>query len=102
MYPIGASNQTYSTFPSEPSTGTFTPQSRSRVIARGCNPWFIHDMHCPFTLGFHSGCDSIYSFSQGDSSSSGRNQFFVFLSDGFSPLSVDLGLIRSVGLSVEP
>ena len=35
IYPIGASNHTYKTFPSASFTGTFTPQSRSRVMARG-------------------------------------------------------------------
>ena len=35
--------------PSPPSTGTFTPQSRSRVMALGRSPLSIQDMHCPTT-----------------------------------------------------
>ena len=30
-----------------PGSGTFTPQSRSRLTALGCRPWSNHDLHCP-------------------------------------------------------
>ena len=45
MYPIGASNHTYKTFPSAPSTGTGIPQSRSRLTARGCKPMSSQLLH---------------------------------------------------------
>ena len=47
IYPIGASNQTYSTLPSAPSTGTGIPQSKSRLTARGCKPVSSQLLHCP-------------------------------------------------------
>ena len=47
MYPIGASNQTYSTLPSAPSTGTGIPQSRSRLTALGWRPPSSQDLHWP-------------------------------------------------------
>src|SRR6056297_1967479 len=100
---MGASNHTYSTFPSAPSTGTGTPQSRSRLTALGCNPWSIHDLHCPYTLGFHSLCSSrIHSFSQGSYLFSGRYQCVVSFSSGLLPLSLEVGSIRSEGLSDVP
>src|SRR6056297_2960540 len=103
MYPIGASNQTYSTLPSAPSTGTGTPQSRSRLTALGFSPWSIHDLHCPYTLGFHSLCSSrIHCFSQGSYWSSGRYQCLVSFTTGLLPLSLEVGSIRSVGLSEVP
>src|SRR5690606_29598768 len=54
MYPIGASSHTYSTFPSALGSGTGTPQSRSRVMARGRRPSFNQLLHWPSTCGFHS------------------------------------------------
>ena len=47
IYPIGASNQTYKTFPLESLTGTGTPQSKSLVTALGFRPSSNHDLHCP-------------------------------------------------------
>src|SRR5574344_684413 len=101
---MGASTHTYSTLPSAPSRGTFTPQSRSRVTARGCNPASIHDLHWPYTLAFQSPlcCSKIHSRNQGSSWSSGRNQCLVSRNTGGLPLSADLGLIRSVALSEVP
>ena len=58
IYPIGASNHTYNTFPSASFTGTGTPQSKSRVIARGCKPSPLSNqlLHCPYTFDFQSLC----------------------------------------------
>src|ERR1041385_1140303 len=104
MYPIGASNQTYNTFPSAPAIGTLTPQSRSRVIARGCkpSPLSIQLLHCPYTLGFQLLCESMYALSFGDNLSKGKNQFFVCFRTGLLPLNVDFGSIRSVGFNDDP
>ena len=44
---IGASNHTYNTFPSAFGNGTFTPQSKSRVMALGCKPAFNQLWHWP-------------------------------------------------------
>src|ERR1700744_4831758 len=89
MYPMGASNHTYRTLPSAFGKGTFTPQSRSRVMARGCKPWLNHDLHCPNTLDFQSVWELIYSSIWGCNLSKGRNQFLVSLNTGFSPLKAD-------------
>src|SRR5210317_786347 len=104
MYPIGASNHTYITFPSAPSTGTGTPQSKSRVIARGCNPSpaFNQLLHCPITLGFQPSRLSKKALNASDSSSNGKNQFVVSRNSETAPLKVDLGAIRSVGLNEVP
>jgi len=53
IYPIGASNQTYNTFPSSSSIFTGIPQSRSLVTALGFNPLSNHDLTCPTTFVFH-------------------------------------------------
>src|SRR5574344_1984586 len=75
IYPIGASNQTYKTLPSAPSTGTGTPHSKSLLTARGCRPPSSQDLHCPYTFTFHSLCCSrIQSLSQGSYWSNGRYQ----------------------------
>jgi hypothetical protein len=65
MYPMGASNQTYMTLPaaSGSSRGSFTPQSRSRVMFRGRSPRMVPSSSLSFsqastwarTLGFHFG-----------------------------------------------
>ena len=103
IYPIGASNQTYSTFPSAPSTGTGIPQSRSRLTARGCNPISSQLLHCPYTFGFHSLCpSSIHWRRNGSHLSKGRYQCLVSFITGWLPLIADFGLIRSVGLKEVP
>ncbi|CAI8174239.1 MAG: Uncharacterised protein [Flavobacteriales bacterium UBA4585] len=104
IYPIGASNQTYMTFPSASVTGTGTPQSRSRVMARGCSPSpaFNQLMHCPITLGFQSSRLSKKALNSSDNSSNGKNQFVVLRNSGIAPLKVDFGAIRSVGLNDVP
>ena len=104
MYPIGASNQTYMTLPSAPSTGTGTPQSKSRVMARGCNPSpaFNQLMHCPMTLGFQPSRLSRKALSSSDNSSNGKNQFVVLRNSGTAPLNVDLGAMRSVAFNDVP
>src|SRR5690606_11753620 len=101
---MGASNHTYSFLPSASSNGTSTPQSKSRVIDRGCNPDFSQDRHWPRTLDFKVFFfPSIsHSSSQGWYLSSGRYQCLVSRSTGALPLSVEMGLIRSVGLSEVP
>ena len=43
IYPIGASNQTYKTFPIASLMGTGIPQSKSLVIALGLSPSLIQD-----------------------------------------------------------
>ena len=45
-------------FASAPSTGTGTPQSKSRVMLRGCKPSPLCSqlLHCPNTLVFQSSC----------------------------------------------
>ena len=100
MYPIGASNQTYNTFPSAPSTGTGIPQSKSRVTALGRNPSSIQDFTCPYTFGFQSSlCPSkIHSFKNASCLSKGKNQCLVSFTVGTFPVIVDLGLIKSVAL----
>ena len=45
-------------------TGTGIPQSRSRVMARGCRSISSQLLHCPYTFGRHSLCSSrIHCFS---------------------------------------
>ena len=104
MYPIGASNQTYSFLPSAPATGTSIPQSKSRVTARGFKPSSIHDFTCPYTLGFQSFlCPSkIHSLKKSEYWSKGKNQCFVAFITGISPVIVDFGLIKSVAFKDEP
>src|SRR6187402_3485568 len=87
MYPIGASNQTYKTFPSAPSTGTGMPQSKSRVTALGFNPSSSHDLHWPKTFVFQSFAWSfkIHSFRKSSYLSKGKNQCFVLFMIGVSP-----------------
>src|SRR5210317_2526245 len=104
MYPIGASNHTYITFPSAPSTGTGTPQSKSRVIARGCrpSPAFNQLMHCPITLGFQPSRLSKKWRKSSDNSSNGKNQLVVLRNSGTAPLKADLGAIKSVAFNDVP
>src|SRR5690606_25824254 len=101
---MGASNQTYSFLPDASSSGTSTPQSRSRVIDRGCRPDLSHERHCPYTLGFSTSFlpSSSHFSSHGWYLSSGRYQCLVSRSTGGFPLNVEIGLIRSVGLSDVP
>src|SRR5690606_7994602 len=101
---MGASSHTYSFFPSASSSGTSTPQSRPRVMERGCRPDFSHERHWPNTFDFRvSFLPSINHFSsQGWYLSRGRYQCLVSRSTGGLPLSVDMGLISSVGLSDVP
>ena len=100
---MGASNHTYNTLPSAPSTGTGIPQSKSRLTARGCKPMSSQLLHCPYTLGFHSLWPSrIHSRRKGSHLSSGRYQCFVWRMTGWLPLMADFGLIKSVGLSDVP
>src|SRR5690554_531198 len=100
MYPIGASNQTYSTFPSAPSSGTGIPQSKSRVTALGCKPSSNQDLHCPCTLCFQSSLWStkIHCTNHSWCSFNGKNQCFVDFSSGLFPVIALLGSIRSVAL----
>src|SRR5690554_5316302 len=104
MYPIGASNQTYSFFPSALSTGTSIPQSKSRVTARGFKPSSNQDFTCPYTLGFQSfWCETkIHSRKKASYSFRGKNQCLVALDTGLVPVMVDTGLIKSVALSEVP
>src|SRR5687767_7676205 len=101
---MGASNQTYNTFPSASFKGTFTPQSRSLVTALGCRPLSIQLLHCPSTFGFQSEpCSStIYFLNQSSCLFKGRYQCLVFLFTGALPLSVLTGLISSSGLKEVP
>src|SRR5690606_18599800 len=94
----------YSFLPCASSSGTSTPQSRSRVMERGCSPDFSQDWHWPNTLDFRLFfLPSISHFSsQGWYLSSGRYQCFVSFSTGVLPLKVEMGLIRSVGLREVP
>ncbi len=92
------------TLPSAPSIGTGTPQSKSRVIARGCSPSpaFNQLMHWPITFGFQSFLDSKNSRKSPESLSRGKNQFVVFFISGTAPDKALLGLIRSVAFSEAP
>ena len=104
MYPIGASNHTYKTFPSPPATGTFTPQSKSRVTARGCNPPSIQLLHCPITAGLQSLACSSNNHLRKNSSClfKGKYQCVVSFLIGALPLKVLTGLINSSGLKLLP
>src|SRR6478735_7934345 len=104
MYPIGASNHTYNTLPSASGSGTFTPQSKSRVTARGCRPASIQLLHCPSTLAFQSfWCSfNIQLRSQSSCLLSGRYQCLVAFFTGGLPLRVLTGLINSSGLKDVP
>src|SRR3989338_3491344 len=109
---MGAWSNTYNTFPSESGSGTGTPQSKSRVMALGCKPPSIHDIHCPITWfrhAFGSCCclpSRIPSLIQGRRHSScrsiGKNQCDVVLRTGDFPLRVETGFFKSVGLKSEP
>src|SRR4029078_6184723 len=102
IYPIGASNHTYKTFPSAPGKGTFTPQLLSLVIARGCKPLSSQLLHWPYTLFFHSLCSSkIHCFKNGSYFCKGKYQCFVFLFTGTALLNVLRGLINCSGLNEE-
>src|ERR1700722_13276906 len=104
IYPIGASNHTYNTFPSASGSGTLIPQSRSRVTARGCRPPSIQLLHCPMTFVRQSSlCSSrIHCRKKASCRSSGRYQCVVLLFTGGLPLSVLWGLISSSGLRDVP
>ena len=102
IYPIGASNQTYNTFPSASFTGTLTPQSRSLVIALGFSPSFNHDLHWPITFDFQSFLVFIYFSIFPWSLSIGKYQFFVSLKIGALPDKLDFGFFKSIGISVLP
>src|SRR5690348_1577115 len=101
---MGASNQTYNTFPSAFGTGTLIPQSRSRVTALDCKPPSIHDLHCPTTVLLQSSlCSSrIHCFRNSSCLPNGRYQCVVFFLTGGWPLKVLTGLINSSGLRVLP
>src|SRR5215210_658886 len=101
---MGASNQTYKTFVLASGKGTFTPQSRSRVTARGCKPASIQLLHWPNTFVFQSNWCSfnIQSRSQSSCLFKGRYQCLVAFFIGGFPLSVLTGLINSSGLSDVP
>src|SRR5471030_1016594 len=101
--PIGASIHTYNFLPLAFANGTSMPQSRSRVMERGCRPDFSHDLHCPKTFTFHSpSFSSIHCSSQGWYLSSGKNQCLVGRNIGGLPLRVECGLIKSVGFNDVP
>src|SRR6185312_7394906 len=104
IYPIGASNHTYSTFPSASFKGTFTPQSRSRVTALGCRPPSIQLRHCPTTFARQSSlCPTrIHSRRNFSYLSSGRYQCRVLRFTGGLPLSVLCGSISISGLKDVP
>src|SRR4051812_15651098 len=101
---MGASNHTYNTLPSACFNGTFTPQSKSRVTARGCKPASIQLLHCPRTFVFQSPlcCSKIHSRKKVSCLLSGRYQCIVCLFTGGLPLNVLLGLMSCSGLSDEP
>src|SRR3990170_738611 len=101
---MGASNQTYNTFPAASSNGAGTPQSRSLVTALGCKPASIQLLHWPSTLFFQSlACSSrIHCFSQLSYLFRGRYQCFVIFFTGVRPLRVLCGLINNSGLRVLP
>src|SRR5690606_9043765 len=100
----GASNQTYSTFPSASFTGTGIPQSRSRVTARGRKPSSIQLLHWPSTLVFQSFLWStkIHCFRKSSYSFKGRNQCFVSFKTGLFPEITLRGFIKSVALWLVP
>src|SRR4051812_37301024 len=95
---MGASNQTYNTFPSASGRGTLMPQLLSRVMARDCRPVSSQLLHWPYTLFFHSLCpSSTHSFSQGSYSFRGKYQCLVFLFTGVASLNALRGLISCSG-----
>ena len=63
-YPITASNQTYMRLSSYPSTGTGTPQLRSRVMARSCSPPSRYPIVKFLTLGLKWSCWRTHSKSR--------------------------------------
>src|SRR5665213_383003 len=100
---MGASNQTYSTFPSASGSGTGIPQLLSRVIARLCKPLSSQLLHCPYTLGFHSLWPfRIHSFRNSSYFCNGKYQCLVFLFTGTASLRVLCGLMSCSGLREEP
>ena len=104
IYPIGASNQTYKTFPSAPFIGTDTPQSKSLVTALGFKPSSNHDLHCPYTLSFQSDLFfiKIQSSKNDWNSSNFRYQCLVSFKEGVFPVIDDFGSIRSIALWLVP
>src|SRR5690606_41636419 len=102
--PIREASQPYRFLPFAPASGPSTPQSKSRVMDRGCNPNVSHDWHCPKTLDFSTSFfPSIIHFSNhGWYLSNGGYQCLVSLNIGVLPLSVDFGWIRSVGFNEVP
>src|SRR5436853_513594 len=98
---MGASNQTYSTFPFASGSGTGTPQLLSRVMARGCRPLSSQLLHCPYTLGFQLSFlpATIHSFSHSSYLFSGKYQCFVLRFTGTALLSALRGLSSCSGES---
>ncbi len=99
-----ASNQTYRRLSgrfSQPCSGTGTPQSRSRLIARGCrsSSRFIENFS---TLGRQS--VRVWSHEPSASANAGRSRkkCSVSMNFGVSPLILLCGLMRSVGSSWLP
>ena len=117
---MGASSQTYNFFCPEASIsgGTGMPQSKSRVIARGCKPPSSHDLHCPKTWGFQVDGSCVFSVEPSSFSSTPsvihrlshllysfnfKYQCVVFLKTGVERLKVErMGGKSSIGLIVEP
>src|SRR5438128_12684364 len=101
---MGASNHTYSTLPFASANGTFTPQSRSLVTARGCKPASIQLLHWPSTFAFQSFlCSStIHERNQSSCLFKGRYQCFVAFFTGALPLNVLTGSINSSVLNDVP
>ena len=99
-----ASNQTYSRFigwSDQPSNGTGTPQSRSRVIARGfrsCSRFWLNFN----TLGRQSVREDSQLPSDPARAGRSRNRCSVSTNFGVSPLIRERGLIRSIGSSWLP
>ena len=104
IYPIGASNHTYRTLPSESFNGTETPQSKSLVTALGFNPSSNHDLHWPYTFAFQSDLCffKIQSSKKDWNSSNFKYQCLVFFKDGELPVIEDFGSIRSIALWLVP
>src|SRR5580693_1209973 len=88
IYPMGASNQTYNTFPSASGSGTLIPHSPSRVMARGCRPPSIQLLHWPYTFVFQSlaWSRSNHVLNQGSYSFKGKYQCLVARNTGGCPL----------------
>ena len=101
-----ASNQTYTRLCSPPSSitssGSGTPQSMSRVIARSCRPSRTNPSAQLMTCGRQPTRLSSQASRRSASRGSSRNQCSVSRNSGVAPVIFERGATRSTGSSVAP